>query len=255
MDAALDQSEAAPQAASPARPEPSSASSGTRKQRRERIAQERTDFSSYVTALMVRISTRLPGWQMTALTHLSKTESASVALLKPAIAVVSDERLRKLMTKHISDEERHARVFEDRLMVWRERCGDKSRIPLPPPAGGAGRMNLMELMALFEIGEMRGFQGVTAYRKAFTDDPETVAVMDSVIRDEHFHCTYVHLQMERWKEQGLAKEVAAARAHALQQDRAAFYRQVGSFILMLPSLLFAEITRPFRRQPAAGSSA
>ena len=252
MDAALDHRDHG-EATQGARA-PAGASSKKRTQRRQRIAQERTDFASYLLAMMVRASTRLPGWQMTALTHLSKTESASVALLKPAISVVSEDRLRKLMTKHIQDEERHARVFEERLMVWRELCGDKNRAPLPPPAGGAGRMNLMQLMALFEIGEMRGFQGVTAYRKAFTDDPETVAVMDSVVRDEHFHCTYVHLQMERWKEQGFAKEVAAARKHALKQDREAFYRLIGSFIAMLPSLLLAELTRPFRRQPKIGAS-
>ncbi len=223
-----------------------------RSPRREPVARERTDFASYLLAMMVRASTRLPGWQMTALTHLSKTESASVALLMPAISAMSDTRLRKLMTRHVQDEERHARVFEDCLMVWRERCGDSNRNPLPPPAGGAGRMNLMQLMALFEIGEMRGFQGVTAYRRAFADDPETVEMMDSVIRDEHFHCTYVHLQMERWKGQGFAKEVAAARKHALQQDRDAFIRQIGSFLLMLPSLFISELTRPFRRRPAAG---
>ena len=115
-------------------------------------------------------------------------------------------------------------------------------------------MNLMQLMALFEIGEMRGFQGISVYRKAFADDPETVAVMDSVVRDEHFHCTYVHLQMERWKKQGFAKEVAAARKHAMQQDRQAFYSQIKSFIMMLPNLLLAELARPFRRQPTAAGS-
>jgi hypothetical protein len=218
---------------------------------RERIARERTDFSSYVTAWMVRCRNRLPGWEIPALTHLSKTESASVALLKPALTNVTDPQLRKLMTKHIQDEERHAHVFEELLGIWEKKQGGRPQTPLPPPAGGAGRMNLMELIALFEIGELRGFQGVTVYLEAFGDDPVAAPMIRSVVRDERFHCHYTHHQMEKWKREGHAKAVEAARSHARKQDRDAFRRQVWSFLKLVPRILANELVRPFRRSGSA----
>jgi hypothetical protein len=215
---------------------------------KQRIARERTDFASYAVAWMVRCRNRLPGWQIPALTHLSKTESASDALLKPAHTNITDERLRKLLTKHIEDEERHARIFEELLRVWEKKAGGRPPTPLPPAAGGAGRMNLLQLLALFEVGELRGFQGVTAYQKAFGDDPIAAPVIASVVRDERFHCHYTHQQLEKWKREGHAKEVNAARLHARKQDQDAFRRQIWSFVKLLPRIIANEFVRPFQKK-------
>lgn len=231
-------------------------SSGTTpRTKQRRVAQERTDWSSYVTAWMVRCRNRLPGWEIPALTHLSKTESASVALLKPALNTINDPHLRTLLTKHIQDEERHARVFEELLEVWEQKEGGRPQTPLPPPAGGAGRMNLMQLLALFEVGEMRGFQGVMLYAEAFKDDPVASPMIQSVVRDERFHCHYTHHQLEKWKAEGHGKAVDEARSVARKQDQDAFRRQVWSFIKLIPKLILNEFVRPFRRTVPTSSAA
>ena len=137
------------------------------------------------------------------------------------------------------------------LEEWKKKKGGRPQTPLPLPAGGAGRMNLMQLLALFEIGELRGFQGVTAYQQAFGDDPVAAPVIKSIVRDERFHCHYTHHQLERWKKEGHAKAVDEARHHARKQDRQAFRRQVWAFVKVLPQIITYEFLRPFRRTPNA----
>ena len=101
--------------------------------------------------------------------------------------------------------------------------------PRTPSNTERAGFDILGLFAFLEITELRGFQVLSAYR-SFADDPATLAVIDSVLADEHFHVAYSHLQLERWVKKGLATEVAAARREARRIDRRALRQQVASFV-------------------------
>ena len=213
---------------------------------RKSVPQVQTDIASHVIAGLVRWRSRLPGWQLQVLERLSEAEASSVVLLKAAHSAVTDSRLRGLLARHIEDEEKHARLFGER---WQARRADAG-LPyaeLPSITLEVGdRMSVLELMALFEVGELRGFQAISQYPNLFSNDPETVRTMEIVCKDERFHAGYVHQQMERWSQDGWGIEVEAARSVARRSDRRAFYREMRAFLAVLPRLLAWELGRLFR---------
>jgi hypothetical protein len=208
------------------------------------------DKYAKLIGFLVRWRSRLPGWRVATMGVLTTSEREGVILLEAAVAGITDRRLRKLFSKHLVDERRHTAGFHalfDKLQI---EAGNEPGPP-PPARPMSEKFSVIGLMAYLEVQELRGEQMMRVYRGLFEGDEESVAFIDSVLSDEHFHATYTHLQLERWVKEGLGNEVRAARAEARAVDRKAFGIQVARFLRVMPRLLLAGHLPPlFRSKPA-----
>ena len=208
------------------------------------------DTYAKIIAFFVNWRSRLPGWRTDTMGVLTTSEREGVILLEAALAGIGDRRLRKLFNKHLVDERRHTAGFHalfDKLQI---RDGKTPQAP-PTARPMAKKMSLIELIAYLEVQELRGEQLMRVYRTLFAGDEEATGFIDSVLRDEKFHATYTHLQLERWIEEGLGDEVRRARSEARAVDRQAFWAQVFRFLRVMPRLIRAGHPPPlFRRTPA-----
>lgn len=207
------------------------------------------DMYARIIAYLVRWRSQLPGWRTDTMGVLTTSEREGVVLLESALAGITDPRLRKLFNKHLVDERRHTAGFHALYDKHQVREG---RTPQSPPRARpmAKKMSVVELLAYLEIQELRGEQLMRIYRRLFEGDEEATEFIDSVLRDEKFHATYTHLQLERWIEEGLGDHVRRARAEARSVDRRAFWAQVFRFLRVAPRLLAAGHPPPLRIKPA-----
>jgi hypothetical protein len=154
-------------------------------------------------------------------------------MLEAALPSVTDPVLKRLMTKHLEDERNHDVAFSGL-------CGDANAGKAFASRGTqSGRMNLLDLVAFFEVAELRGCQTMELYRELFAHDPKVLETLNWVFRDEKFHATYTNRQMDKWAREGHAAEVRRARDAARSRDRTSFLRQSAAFMLELPRLLVA----------------
>jgi rubrerythrin len=194
------------------------------------------DSRARVIAQLMRWRARIPGWDVDALRTLTSTEADGVAMVSAVLPAIGDERLRKLVQQHLADEQRHVDAFGERLAnVESERGIDPVAVH---PAETIGSLNVIEFMAYLELGELRAYQCLENYRDLFEGDVKTCEVIDSVMRDEQFHCAYSHDQLERWATEGFEDEIEAARKWADDIDTSAFRNQCLSFVSMLPRIIF-----------------
>ncbi len=121
---------------------------------------------------------------------------------------LGDEWLERNLTKHMRDEERHARLWSDLLHAR----GDFNPAQLPPwantvaafhEAGWLGMLErltngdpvdsveLIPFFAALHILEVDGVERFSLFAQvARPIDPQTAEVLDSIIKDEQFHVWY-----------------------------------------------------------------
>ena len=199
------------------------------------------DRRARMLAFMVRCRSRLPGWHEDALGVLASAEADGVRVLEAALPAISEAKLRRVYLKHIEDERRHTRGFTD---LYHEYFPLRE---IPERARAPARFNIVAFFAFLEITEVRGEQMIQNYHGLYASYPKVQAFMSTVLRDERYHANYLHAQLESWVEQGLAKEVAAARRAAALIDARGFRTQLLQFAIGVPRLLWNELRSLVRR--------
>ncbi len=121
------------------------------------------------------------------------------------------------MTKHLSDETRHA-------WLWTKRIADLGGSPVPIDDGYQRRLGLrtgvpksvLDLLALTVVVEERAQSRYTAHAALPGVDPETMKVLKAVTEDENWHLSWIEKEM-REIARGMGEESRAE--HSLMRYR------------------------------------
>jgi len=194
-------------------------------------AWKRRDVKARLLEHMVRLRSGLPGWHVAALGNLAKSEAEGVRVLERALPAIRSEKLRTIFQKHIKDEHRHTAGFTD---LYEKLSGKKLERSGAEPAL---KMHVVGLFAYLEITELRGEEMIGNYYRLYQDYPEVQAFMQTVLRDERYHASYLHAQLEEWIRDGIGKEVARARRAAARIDTRGFLTQLAAFLGVLPRIV------------------
>lgn len=208
------------------------------------------DIYAKIVLFLVRWRAQVPGWRIETMGRLTTSEIEGIRLIEAAIPRVSDLRMRKILDKHLDDERRHAKVFGERYEALQREAG---MVIQPPPAvtPQKKRFTILELVAYLETQETRAIALLKTYAELYAGDDETVYWIEKNIKDEKFHATWTHHQLERWMKDDLREEVRIARAEAVRTDRRAFWMQLFAFLRVAPSLIVRGYLPPvFKRRPA-----
>jgi hypothetical protein len=140
------------------------------------------------------------------LLRFAETEADGGRDLARAAELTNDALLRRLYFRHAEDEMRHAALFRSR--------GRAILAGLPRVTGGfeanwfaPGERGLEHaevessndeaLLAFLHLSEKVAAQRFALYRQVLWHDPATQGVFEEVLRDETFHMSYTHAQLER----------------------------------------------------------
>ena len=199
---------------------------------------------------MVRWRSQMPGWRIETMGRLATSEIEGINLIEAAIPRVTDVRMRKILSKHLDDERRHAKVFSERYETLQIEAGLNLK-PLPAVTPQTKRFTILELVAYLETQESRAIALLETYADLYKGDEDSVGWIRKNIKDEIFHATWTHMQLERWVKDGLTKEVRQARIDANLVDRRAFWIQFFSFLKIMPSLVLKGYMPPiFSKNPS-----
>src|SRR6478752_976981 len=123
-----------------------------------------------------------------------------------AAELTPDPLLRRLYLEHAIDELRHADLFRERGAALLQLRASRSTTvfdtsPLP---GGHGLDDLAiegepdhRLLAFLHVAEKSAAGRFAIYRQLVDDDPETLAIFETILRDEVFHMNYTYTQLTR----------------------------------------------------------
>jgi len=141
------------------------------------------------------------------LLRFAETEADGGRDIARAAELTSDPVLRRLFLRHAKDEQRHAELFRRR--------GAEIMLALPPDARRAtntdwltpGERGLDDvkvrrggdapLLAFLHLSEKSAAGDFAVYRQLLTQDPDTRAVFDEILRDETYHMNYTLAQLKR----------------------------------------------------------
>ena len=141
-----------------------------------------------------------------------------------AAEVTPDPLLRRLYLEHAIDELHHGDLFRSRgAALLRERGSRGPSLfdgnPLP---GGHGLDDLSiegqpdhRLLAFLHVAEKSAAGRFAIYRQLVDDDPETLAIFETILRDEVFHMNYTYTQLTRVAPKSYRRHVWHARARRL----------------------------------------
>lgn len=202
------------------------------------------DFPAKIILYLVRWRSNLPGWRLETMARLVSSEVEGIRIIEQVLPGVSDPGIRKILEKHLDDERRHANVFFERYSALLAVSQFKQVKP-PPPQTLSTHMNLLTLVAYLETQEARAVPLLELYTRLYAGDSETIEVLKRNIRDEKFHATWTHRQLEQWIGEGKEREVYRARQMAKAIDRRAFWMQLAAFSRALPRLLINGKWPPF----------
>jgi len=141
-----------------------------------------------------------------------------------AAEVTSDPLLRRLYLEHAIDELHHGDLFRSRgAALLRVRGSNRTSLfdgnPLP---GGHGLDDLSiegqpdhRLLAFLHVAEKSAAGRFAIYRQLVDDDPETLAIFETILRDEVFHMNYTYTQLTRIAPKTYRRHVWHARLRRL----------------------------------------
>jgi len=141
-----------------------------------------------------------------------------------AAEVTPDPLLRRLYLEHAIDELHHGDLFRSRgAALLRERGSHGTSLfdgsPLP---GGHGLDDLSiegqpdhRLLAFLHVAEKSAAGRFAIYRQLVDDDPETLAIFETILRDEVFHMNYTYTQLTRIAPKTYRRHVWHARLRRL----------------------------------------
>jgi hypothetical protein len=164
------------------------------------------------------------------LSFLASTEEADEGLVfEELLARVDDRELRKLVARHKADEERHARILKEcvaRLGHDVEPMPDELRVVtrLDGLLGGfASRfleknLGIMETYVLLLVLEERAVREWPVIARALHRvDPESAAVLESIIADERRHVKYARAIAARYAPTPAILDATIERVRAAEQ--------------------------------------
>src|SRR5438270_856667 len=125
--------------------------------------------------------------------------------LARAAELTSDARLRGLLLRHASDEQRHADLFRARGRTLLSEIGTSDAIEanwLAPGERGLDTLEIDgddpgELLAFLHLSEKAAAGRFVLYREVLDGDRLTREVFDDVLHDEVFHMNYTRSQLAR----------------------------------------------------------
>lgn len=127
------------------------------------------------------------------LAEFSATEAGSALDMLRAVELETDPKLRRIFLRHALDEARHARLFQDGA----RRVDAGAAADLSEEARIHGhrqdlyeRLGLVDFLAFVHLAERRGETHFRALLETIARDPDLVALLDGVARDERFHLAY-----------------------------------------------------------------
>jgi len=201
------------------------------------------------------------------LLRFAETEADGGRDLSRAAELTTDALLRRLYLRHAEDEMRHAGLFRSRgtaLLAGLPRAREGFEANwLAPGERGLDDVHVEgasdeALLAFLHLSEKAAAKRFALYRQVLWHDPATRGVFEEVLRDEAFHMSYTHAQLERVAARGSRARLWKARlgriwktylraAAALASVLGTMLLRVQYFLVLPPFALLAR--RSARREP------
>ena len=190
-----------------------------------------------------------PVRKMRTLHGFAETEEDGGKDLAAAALRVSDGDLRGHLERHADDELRHAELFRGRARELEARSArsahssEQSDKPYDLSSRRPGveldshgfynsglfdELGEVAYVAMLHVAEQRAVQLLEMHRDLNDSDPETRAVFDQVLRDEHYHVAYTERFLERWRADGREQEVRLALRAARRSRFAGAWKRLGT---------------------------
>ena len=129
-------------------------------------------------------------------------ELRGARLLFNLLSHIKDSDVQLKMSKHLSDETRHA-------WLWTKRISDLGGTPIPVEDGYQRRLglrtgvpkNVIDLLALTVVVEERAQSRYNAHAALPGVDKETLEVLKAVTEDENWHLSWIEKKMREMAKQ------------------------------------------------------
>ena len=155
------------------------------------IASVEEDLFSRLLVVFVRWSSQLPGWRIGTMRKLALSEQDGVALIEASMSTIQDQQVLTKLSRHLSDEKRHATSFSARFQELSVRS-QGAQVAFASEALPAKPCNMFELLAYLELQEARAISVLKSYARLYAGDQETVDLINTNLKDEYFHAQWTH---------------------------------------------------------------
>jgi rubrerythrin len=203
------------------------------------------------------------------LLSFAATEADGGRDLARAAELTGDGLLRRLYLRHALDEQRHARLFEQRARaILRGLPPSDSTVEanwMAPGERGLDDLDVRKekdasLLAFLHLSEKAAAGRFALYRQVLAHDPDTREVFGHILRDETFHMNYTRSQLVRVARGRPRKHIWRARLRRLWRGylrlATALAGLLGTILLLLQYFvilpLFALLARRAARQERPG---
>lgn len=162
---------------------------------------------------------KIPARRPLKMAMFSHTEAGSSLDMLAAAEETSRPDLRRKFFRHALDEHRHAGYFAARAMaLLKDRHAatllrDTSFMTEYGILGADslyGKLGEIEFLAFVWLHEKRGAEQFEVYARLLKNDPQSVAMFESIGKDEQFHISYTRRELDRLIHGGLHMEVRTA---------------------------------------------
>ena len=223
-----------------------------------------------------------PARKLKTLESFARTEEDGGRDITAALKVVRDPELKKHLVRHAGDELRHASLFHGRAAELRaqgvtlpdeegsDRPYDLARGRLADGMNAHGflrtalvdEMGEVAYVAMLHVAEKRAASLFRDLSREVDHDPETRAIFESILKDEHYHVAYTGTILQRWRKEGRGSEVKRALSLARGSRFFGAWKRLGArsasgLASVLLVLMYFTVLAPFgllsrSKQPARG---
>jgi len=229
-------------------------------------------FSSFLLRRKSRAIWQDPLRRYRTLQSFSETEEDGGHDLIAAAGRISDPELREHILRHADDEVRHAELFRTRATEVRDLAmagrgaegkdagrgydltGTRSGIDLDSHgffnAGIYDEIGEVAYVAMLHVAEQRAAEAFTIHRDLNAHDPETVALFESILKDEKYHVSYTGRFLDKWRSEGREREVEEGLSKAKSSRFIGAWKRLGirsgaSFSKVLLLVMYWTVVLPF----------
>jgi rubrerythrin len=156
------------------------------------------------------------------LSYYREAELRGADFLGRLLRRTDDPHLQINLTRHFADEARHA-------WLWTQRIQELGATPLPVLDGYQRRLrqyvglpsSVFELLALTHVAEERVQQRYREHAARPGEDPQTVAVLRTIMTDEEWHLAWIETWLaEQAREYGAERIVALLERYRALEAKA-----------------------------------
>jgi len=172
-----------------------------------------------------------PERKIQTLESFSQTEIDAGENILRALKYANDPNLRTHLQRHAEDELRHGELFKMRAQELREllpnipgisKRPDKlyrlSRVHEDPEYNSHGfftsdnfeKLGEIMYVAMLNIEEKRAEESFVVHCNLNKNDPDTHAIFEKILKDEHYHVSYTGKFLQQWRKEGRSSEVSKA---------------------------------------------